>query len=237
MLFYIRLVRNRWFWSSMLGCTVCFFKRLWMVCTCIKIAFLISGFSVKSCLKNIVFVFIYHSVQKWEYGYVKYCVQIWSCYFFYLNFLKIQVVLWSKEKSLLFPKMRMTRKIFTRTAAKLFFNRFSADILFSSLVFFLFLFLLFLFVCSLFFWIWKCIFWYKFDCAGEWVIKIFSPGQGYFSFGLTVRIMNISSIYRKHSIDLFLMQEYIFILFLKLCHKNICSCWSKDCTHCTSHYL
>ena len=41
----------------------------------------------------------------------------------------------------------MTRKIFTRATASLFFNRFSGDILFSSLVSFAFFILVFLFVC------------------------------------------------------------------------------------------
>ena len=43
--------------------------------------------------------------------------------------------------------MQMTRKIFTRATASLFFNRFSGDILFSSLVSFAFFILVFLFVC------------------------------------------------------------------------------------------
>ena len=45
--------------------------------------------------------------------------------------------------------MRVTRKIFNRVAANLFFNQFSGDILFSSLVSFVFCGLLFfcLFVC------------------------------------------------------------------------------------------
>ena len=64
--------------------------------------------------------------------------------------------LFRPKKLLLFPEMRVTRKIFTRAAASLFFfNPFSGDIFFSSLVFVFslvfFLFLLFLFVCWLFF--------------------------------------------------------------------------------------
>ena len=58
-----------------------------------------------------------------------------------------------------------------------FFDRFSRDILFSSLVSFVFF--LFLFVCCLFvpFWTQKCILWYTFVFAGEWEIKKFSPGR------------------------------------------------------------
>ena len=50
---------------------------------------------------------------------------------------------------LLFPKMRVTRKIFTRVAANLFFNQFSGDILSSSLVSFAFFdsYVFLLFVC------------------------------------------------------------------------------------------
>ena len=47
--------------------------------------------------------------------------------------------------------------------------RFSAEILFSSLVSFAF--------CLLFFFFLKCIFWYKFDYAGGWVRKEFSLGR------------------------------------------------------------
>ena len=46
---------------------------------------------------------------------------------------------------LLFPEMRVTRKILTRAAATSFFNRFSGDILFYALVSFAFF--VFLFFC------------------------------------------------------------------------------------------
>ena len=48
---------------------------------------------------------------------------------------------------LLFPEMRVTRRIFTRVAVNLFFYRFSGDILFSFLVSFAFLVFLFFFAC------------------------------------------------------------------------------------------
>ena len=57
------------------------------------------------------------------------------------------------KKILFFPGMRVTREIFTQAAANLFFfNQFSRDILFSSLVSFAFLFLFFyvVVVCLLF---------------------------------------------------------------------------------------
>ena len=56
------------------------------------------------------------------------------------------------KKLLLFPEIRMTRTIFTQAAANLFiFNRFSRDILFSSLVSFAFFdSCFFLFVCFMF---------------------------------------------------------------------------------------
>ena len=44
----------------------------------------------------------------------------------------------------MFPEMRVTRKLFTRAAANLFFNQFSGDIFFSSLVSFTFLYSWFL---------------------------------------------------------------------------------------------
>ena len=57
-----------------------------------------------------------------------------------------------KKKKLLFPEMRVTRKIFTRAAANLFFLiRFSGDILFSSLVAFAFFVFLFFVLLCLFF--------------------------------------------------------------------------------------
>ena len=56
-----------------------------------------------------------------------------------------------------------------------FFNRFSIDIRFSSLVSFAFLYSCFFFSCLFVFWNWKYIFWYIFDCAGWWVIIFFSP--------------------------------------------------------------
>ena len=61
-----------------------------------------------------------------------------------------------QKKKLLLPEMGVTRKVFTREAANLFFNQFPGDILFPSLVsshFFVFLgfFCLFVFVFSLFF--------------------------------------------------------------------------------------
>ena len=60
----------------------------------------------------------------------------------------------------------------------IFFNRFSGDVLFSSLVSFVFFYYCFFFVCLFVaFWNWKCIFWYTFDCPGGWVIKRFSPGR------------------------------------------------------------
>ena len=59
-----------------------------------------------------------------------------------------------QKKKLLLPEMGVTRKVFTREAANLFFNQFPGDILFPSLVsshFFVFLgfFCLFVFVFSL----------------------------------------------------------------------------------------
>ena len=87
-----------------------------------------------------------------------------------------------KKKKLLFPEMRVTRKIFTRAVANFFFNFFSGNILFSSLVSSAsFVFLLCFFFSCLFL---KYIFWYTFDYASGWVIKNFySPGfrkQDYF---------------------------------------------------------
>ena len=62
----------------------------------------------------------------------------------------------TRQKKLLLQEMGVTRKVFTREAANLFFNQFPGDILFPSLVsshFFVFLgfFCLFVFVFSLFF--------------------------------------------------------------------------------------
>ena len=77
--------------------------------------------------------------------------------------------------------MQVTWKIFLRAAANFFFfYRFSGDILFPSLVSFVFFYYCFfcLFVCLFVaFWNRKCIFWYTFDCPGGWVIKRFSPGR------------------------------------------------------------
>ena len=60
------------------------------------------------------------------------------------------VIIGQTKKILLFPEMRVKRKIFTQAAANLFFNRFSENIIFSSLVFFCFfcflVFFVFLFV-------------------------------------------------------------------------------------------
>ena len=56
-----------------------------------------------------------------------------------------------KKKNLLFPEMRVTRKIYTQAAANLFFYRYSGDILFSFLIFFAFFILVFcLFICLFF---------------------------------------------------------------------------------------
>ena len=58
---------------------------------------------------------------------------------------------YTKKKKVLFPEMRVTRKIYTQAAANLFFYRFSGDILFSFLISFAFLFLFFcLFLCLFF---------------------------------------------------------------------------------------
>ena len=86
---FIRLLWNRWFWSSTLGYAVCFFKWLCMVWMCREIGLLISGFSVESCLKSVVLVFIW-MCQKCVRKYiccVKCCLQIWSLYVCCLNFL------------------------------------------------------------------------------------------------------------------------------------------------------
>ena len=50
--------------------TVCFFKWLWMLWMCIEL--LISGFSVDSCLKSAVLIFIYQFVQKLQ-NYILLC--------------------------------------------------------------------------------------------------------------------------------------------------------------------
>ena len=55
------------------------------------------------------------------------------------------------KKIFLFPEMRVTRKIFTRAAAKFFLTRFSGYIIFSSLVSFTFLYSCFFVVACLFF--------------------------------------------------------------------------------------
>ena len=67
------------------------FKWLWMVWMCMDIGLLISGFSVEGCLKSCSWLYISMS-PKMIYCCVKYCVQIWSFYVCFLNFLKIQVV-------------------------------------------------------------------------------------------------------------------------------------------------
>ena len=81
------------------------------------------------------------------------------------------------QKKLLFLEMRVTKKIFTGAAANLLFNRFSGDILFSSVISFVFFGILVFFVCLFVFWNWKYTFWYKFDYGAGWVIKTFSPGR------------------------------------------------------------
>ena len=79
-----------------------------------------------------------------------------------------------QKKKLLLPKMGVTRKVFTREAANLFFNQFTGDILFPSLVsshFFVFLgffclFVLFFpcFFCILVFYVCLCLFFPCFFC-------------------------------------------------------------------------
>ena len=74
------------------------------------------------------------------------------------------------KKVFLFPEMRLTGKIFTRAAANLFFNRFSGDILFFSIVSFAFLYSCF-FLCFL------CLFIYLFEIRNIYLIYIWSCGR------------------------------------------------------------
>ena len=69
-----------------------------------------------------------------------------------LNTLSVYKYFYVQEKKLLFPEMRVTRKIFTRVAV-IFFSQFSGGSLFPSLVsfvYFSFFFLFFWFLCFLF---------------------------------------------------------------------------------------
>ena len=52
------LILNTWLYGM-------FLKWLRMVWMCMEIGLLISGFSVESCLKSVVLVFIYNCIQKW----------------------------------------------------------------------------------------------------------------------------------------------------------------------------
>ena len=79
-------------------------------------------------------------------------------------------------KILLFLEMRVTRKIFPGLPQIYFFNQFSRDILFPSLVFSAFCILVF-FACLFVFWNWKYIFWYTCNCAHWWVIKNVHPAN------------------------------------------------------------
>ena len=80
-----------------------------------------------------------------------------------------------QKKKLLFPEIRVTRKIFTRTTAIFFKSIFWRYSLFFFSLFCFFCILVF-FACSFIFWNQKYIFWYTFDSPGGWLTKKFSPG-------------------------------------------------------------
>ena len=100
-------------------------------------------------------------------------------------------------KILLFLEMRVTINFLLGRPQIYFFNWFSVDILFSSLVSFAF-FDSYFFVCLFVtFWNQKCIFWYTFDCEGRWVINFYQANfrkQDYF-FGLKMKNKQVSIMF------------------------------------------
>ena len=111
--------------------------------------------------------------------------------------------------------MWVTRKIFTRAAAKLFiFNQFSGDFIFSLLdyfPFFVFLFFFSFFACLSVFWNKEYIFRYTFDYAAGWGIKKFSSGR--FPETRLLTWLEWDTFHPSLPTCLFLFSSYVTLLF------------------------